>query len=68
MLVVVKDRDVEMFFEFVFDFEVCWCGDVFEIDVVEGWSDVFDCFDDFFWIFCCEVDGECIDVGEFFEE
>lgn len=37
VLVVMEYWDFYVFVQFVFDYEVFWCFDVFQVDVVEGW-------------------------------
>ena len=68
VLVVVKDGNVEFFFESFLDLETSRRGDVFEIYAAECDGDVLDRLDDLVRIFCVETNRKSIDAAKFFEQ
>ena len=68
VLVVVEDRNIELFLEALFDFEATRRGNVFEVDAAEATGKEFDRFDDLFSVFGTDAERERVDVGERLEE
>src|SRR5262245_12300727 len=68
MLIVVKNRDVELFSESLFDLETTWRRDVFQIDSTEHGRDRFYRAHDLIRVFRVETDRKSIDAGEFLEQ
>src|SRR5262249_59860752 len=67
VLVVVEDRDVELFLQPVLDLEAARGGDVLEVDAAEGRRHQFDRADDLLGVLGVEADREGVDAGELFE-
>ena len=68
MLVVVKDGNIEFFFQAVFDFKTARRGNVFEIDAAERGRNVFDRFDNFMRVFRRQTNRKSVNAAEFFEQ
>lgn len=64
----MEDWNVYFVLECCFDYEVFWCFDVFQINVVEGWFEYGNCVDEFVDVGFVYFDVENVDVGEFFEQ
>ena len=68
VLIVVKDGNVEFFFEFCFDFKTARRGNVFQINAAEGRCEAHDGFDDFVGIFRIQADGKSVHIAEIFKQ
>ena len=68
MLIVVKDGNIQYFFQSFFNFKTAGGADVFQIDAAESGCKVGNCFDDFFRILRIQTDRYCIDASKFFEK
>ena len=67
MLVVVKNRDVELLLEALLDFETARCGDVFKINPAKDWGEPYDCFDNLIGILGIKGQWKRINAGELLE-
>ncbi len=68
VLVVVKDRDVELRLEVFLDVEASRGRDVLQVDAPEGGGDQSHRLDDHIGVFGVHADGESVDAGEALEE
>ena len=68
MLIIVKDRNIEFFFQAFFDLEAAWSRNVFEIDPAEGNRNVLDSLDDLVRIFRAQAYRERINTAKLFEQ
>lgn len=68
VLVVVEDGNVYQFVKVLFDDEIVWCFDVFQIDIVEGWVYVMYGIDEFVDVLGIEFQIDGIYIGEVFEQ
>jgi hypothetical protein len=58
VLIVVKDRNVQLFAQTALDLEAARRGDVFQVDAAKDGRDVFDRAHDLVHVFRVEADGE----------
>ena len=68
VLVIMKYRNIQQFFQSFFDFKASWSTDVFQIDPSESRGDIYNCFDDLFSILCVKTDRYSVDTTEFFKK
>src|SRR6266480_4260655 len=68
MLIVVKDRNVELVSQLLLDGEAARRRNVFEVDAAESWSDRLDGSHDFVGILDVEAYRKCIDAAKLLEQ
>ena len=68
MLVIVEDRDIQLFFESLFDFEAARSGDVFQVNTAKTRCHRFDDLNDLLGILCVQADGPSVDSCEFLKQ
>src|SRR5947207_7208796 len=68
MLIVVEDRNVEFFFEPLFNLKTAWRGDILQIYAAEGGSDRFHSAHYLVRIFGVQTDGKGVNAGEFLKQ
>lgn len=64
----MENWDVYVFVQFLFNIEIFWCFNVFEVNVVKGWFQCCDYVDKFVWVKFIGFNVKYIDVGEFFKQ
>src|SRR6266849_2078454 len=68
MLIVVKDWNVEFFFEPVFDLKTARRGNVFEVDAAESGSNIFHGAYDLVRVFRAQTNRKGINAAKFLEK
>ena len=68
VLVIMKDRNVQLFAKTAFDDEAFRAGDIFQIDAAPGRADILDRIDDLLGVLGEHLDIDRVDVGKALEE
>src|SRR6185369_4108136 len=68
MLVIVKDRNIELFFQPVFDLETSRRGNILKIYAAKNGRYMFDRLDDLVRVLCVQTDRKRIDPAKFLKE
>ena len=68
VLVVMKDRNIQFFYQAFFDFKATWRANIFEINSAESRSDITNCFNYFIDIFCRKTNWKSIDFSKLFKQ
>lgn len=64
----MEDWDIYLFVQLLFDVEIFWCFNIFQVDIVEGWFEGGDDVNEFVWIQFIDFDIKYIDIGKFFKQ
>ena len=68
MLVVVEDRNITFFLEFLFNFKAARRRDVFKVHTAEAAGNQIDGIDNLIDILALDAERECIDIAKCFKE
>jgi len=68
MLVIMEDRNITFFFQFLFNFETSRCGNIFQVYSTKGTGDHIDCIYNFVHIVAFNAEWKCIYITKCLEK